>query len=125
PPVSTAAERAYENRLDRFTPPGVVDNQYVTWVFEYGVFGAVLCAGFLALLLSPLRQPLGNDARHLAAALVGTFVAIACLGVTAWEEAPTDLLAALVLVHFLARKRAHGNPGAGSRGRTRPIESAT
>jgi hypothetical protein len=77
--------------------PGVVDNQYVSWLFEYGVVGAALGMAWLLVLLCPLVRRPESLSLALAAAFTGVFVAAAAIGVNVWEESPTDLLAALVL----------------------------
>lgn len=78
--------------------PGVVDDLYLSWLFQYGlIVGAVLSLGFAALLLSPLRTVPGRRPPHVAAALTGVFVVAAALAVNVWEETPTDFLAAVGL----------------------------
>jgi hypothetical protein len=107
PESRTPAERIWLHWF-RQTPaalqsggPGLVDNLYVSWVFQYGLLGLALCALWLALLLWPTFRPRGSPA-STAAALVGVFLAVAAIAVNVWEEAPTDLLAALVFAHGLA-----------------------
>ena len=107
PASRTPAERIWL-RWFRQTPaalqsggPGLVDNLYVSWVFQYGLLGLVLCGLWLAVLLWPTFRPIGAPPVN-AAALLGVFLAVAAVAVNVWEEAPTDLLAALVFAHALA-----------------------
>src|SRR5204862_6146355 len=47
----TPAERVTAGELFQGEPPGVVDNLYVTWIFEYGIFAVLPLAAWLGLLL--------------------------------------------------------------------------
>jgi len=91
------AERVRERRL--FTGPdaGVVDNQYVSWIFEYGVAGVVLCLVFVGGVLRPLFRRCDVPSLGVAAGLTGVFCVIAAVVVNVWEETPTDLVAGIIL----------------------------
>lgn len=115
PKWRTPAERIWQ-RWFRQTPaalqssgPGLVDNLYVSWVFQYGVLGLALCGLWLAVLFWPTFRPRGGSPMNTAA-LVGVFLAIAALAVNVWEEAPTDLLAALVFAHAFGTSRREQAP---------------
>jgi hypothetical protein len=77
---------------------GVVDNQYLAWVYQYGYLGgAVVCLlwlGFLGLaaLVAKALEPPG-----IAAQLVAGFALIAGVSVNIWEEFPPNLLLALAI----------------------------
>ena len=102
PPTRTPAERIWQRWFDR-TPaalqsdgPGLVDNLYVSWLWQYGLIGVVVCAVWLVVLLRPIWVPKTNPVA-ISAVLVGVFLVVAALAVNIWEEAPIDLLAAIVL----------------------------
>jgi hypothetical protein len=77
---------------------GVVDNLYLSWLFQYGiVIGGVLVLAWLAFLLAPLAASASPDAPSIAAELVGVFAVVAGIGVNAWEEFPLNLLIAISL----------------------------
>ncbi len=110
PKPRTRAERIWQRWFER-TPaalqsdgPGLVDNLYVSWSFQYGILGLGLCAAWLGVLLWPtVRRQRGSPG--LAAALVGVFLVVSAAAVNIWEEAPTDLLAALVFAIAFAASR--------------------
>lgn len=110
PPARTPAERVWDQWFQD-TPaalegdgPGLVDNLYVSWLWQYGLLGVLLIAAWLTILLRPLlsRQ---KDSRLVLASLVGVFLAVAALAVSVWEESPTDLLAALAFASAFGRPR--------------------
>ncbi len=107
PPASTKAQAVYERFLGDAVRPGVVDNLYVSWLFQYGLVGVLLCGAWLAVLLKPFRAAPGDASRALAARLIGVFLVVAALAVNIWEEAPVDLIAALVIAQtFAIRERS-------------------
>jgi len=112
PPPRTPAERIWNSWFDK-TPaalqsdrPGLVDNIYVSWVYQYGVLGIAFCCLWLAALLLPFRQRRG-EAAVLAAIGTGVVLAAAGIAVNVWEEAPTDFLAAIVFACALGRPAAN------------------
>ena len=117
PPPRTPAERVWERWFAR-TPaalegdgPGLVDNQYVSWLYEYGLLGVGLCAAWLGALLWPLASR-SKETAVVAARAVGVFVAVAGVAVSVWEEAPTDLFVAILLAVAWSesRRRPRGRP---------------
>ena len=104
PRPADPALRVYEKRFRQEAGPGVVDNQYVAWIFEYGVLGVALCFAWLTACLLPLAGR-ALDALQRAAAFVGVFLVVAAVPVNLWEEAPTDLLAAFVFGFWLSSRR--------------------
>jgi hypothetical protein len=110
PKPRTPAERIWDRWFAR-TPaalqsdgPGLVDNLYVSWIFQYGIIGVVLCGLWLAVLAVPTLKRKERSSMT-AAALVGIFLIVAAATVNVWEEAPTDLLAALVFGIAFAEER--------------------
>jgi hypothetical protein len=102
-PARRIFERIYQRTLDPNAvagfQPGVVDNQYLSWLFQYGfVFGITLCLLWLGILLVPfvVRVP---AAVGLSALMFGAFLAVTSVAVNVWEESPIDLLAALTWAH--------------------------
>ena len=91
--------------------PGTVDNQYVSWVFQYGIFGGVLCVVWLGVLLVPLVRRGELRSLALGGGFCAAFLAAAGLGVNIWEESPADLLGAVVLGLAFAAIRSR-NPNA-------------
>jgi hypothetical protein len=77
---------------------GVVDNQYLAWVYQYGWFGGLLICfawvGFLGWVA--LRREV-TSAAGMAAQLVAGFAVISAVSVNIWEEFPINLLIALVV----------------------------
>jgi len=110
PPPRNEAERIW-NRWFARTPaalegdgPGLVDNLYVSWIYQYGVLGVALCLVWIVLLLWPaLRRHKGCATR--TATLVGAFLVVSAIAVSVWEESPTDFLAAIVFAHAYAEVR--------------------
>src|SRR5207244_3015504 len=100
--ATTKAQDIYNRQVDRGELPGLVDNQYVSWLFEYGVLGVLICGLWVAFLLGPMFRAVGPSSLVLAARLVGVFVLVAALAVNVWEESPTDLVAALVISQAVA-----------------------
>lgn len=110
PPPRTPAERVWQRWFER-TPaalegdgPGLVDNLYVNWLYQYGLLGLGLCALWLGSLIWPLTRPEKGPAL-CAAVGVGAFLAVAATAVSVWEESPTDLLAAVVFAHAYSEAR--------------------
>jgi hypothetical protein len=104
PAPRSPAERIWQRWFDR-TPAalqsdgaGLVDNLYVSWLWQYGLLGLAICGAWVALLLWPLFAR-KKSAAVTSAALVGVFLIVGAAAVNIWEEAPTDLLAALVFAH--------------------------
>jgi len=112
--TDTPAERVYDRVSHRGTPlagtsPGVVDNLYLSWLFQYGLlFGTVLCWAWAVLLLRPLLLP-GRSSPLVAARLWGVFLVVAACAVSVWEEFPTDLLTAIVLGQGFAASAESGH----------------
>jgi hypothetical protein len=79
------------------TAPGVVDNLYLSWLFQYGyVLGAGLCVIWAGVLLWPtVRRRRDEDALVSAMRLWGLFLLLAALVVNIWEEFPVDFLVAI------------------------------
>jgi len=110
PPPRNNAERVW-NRWFARTPaalegdgPGLVDNLYVSWLYQYGVLGAALCLLWIgALLLPALRRHKGPATT--TATLVGAFLLVSAVAVSVWEEFPTDFLAAIVFAHAFSEMR--------------------
>lgn len=101
PEPRTPAEQVWQRWFEK-TPaalqsdgPGLVDNLYVSWAFQYGIAGVALCALWATLLLWPTILPRKGVATT-AAALVGVFLVVAAVAVNVWEEAPVDFLVAVV-----------------------------
>ncbi len=111
PTPRTPAERIW-NSWFKETPaalegsgPGLVDNLYVSWIFQYGLLGVLLCLLWLRVLLQPaFRRPVGSVA--MTATLVGGFLVFASSAVAVWEESPTDFFAALFFALAVAESRA-------------------
>ncbi len=101
PLAPTAAERVKE-RIGLSAPAGVVDNQYVSWVFEYGLLGGFLCLMWVVLFVAPIVVRLPAGAVTRAGRMIGVFVVVSALGVNAWEETPTDFLAAVFAAPVVA-----------------------
>lgn len=89
---------------------GVVDNQYLSWLYEYGILGgAMLCALFATALLAPFRlrfdQLIVPLEMRITAALVGVFLVVAALSVNVWEEFPLNFIASVILGLLLRGSR--------------------
>jgi hypothetical protein len=128
-PTLRVYDRVWQATLDpenhlRGTGPGVVDNQYVSWLFCYGLLGVLLSLLWAGLLLAPAARRRNPGSLGLAAAFVGCFVALAGLGVNVWEEAPTDLFAAIVLAQAYAGMRLRRRRAAKADGQERIGPSA-
>lgn len=101
-PALRVFQRVYDRTADPTSAlsgigPGVVDNQYVSWLFQYGVLGVLLGLAWLAFLCAPLALRGARPSVCVAGALVGVFTAVTALAVNVWEEAPTDFLVGIVL----------------------------
>jgi O-antigen ligase len=81
----------------------LVDNLYVSWLFQYGLLGAALCLVWFAVLLRPVLAVRRNSA-VTAASLVGVFLVVGASTVSLWEESPTDFLAAIVFAFAIGWK---------------------
>jgi hypothetical protein len=108
---ATPAEAVYEKAFG-LEEVGVVDNLYLSWIFQYGILGVGLCALWLWVLLRPLAGRLRNDAPALSARLVGVFLVVGAVAVNIWEEAPIDFYAAAIFAIALSwdrlrRRRSH------------------
>jgi hypothetical protein len=103
---ATPAQRAYERVMQPRIAIGVVDNQYVSWLFEYGLFGIVLCGLWIAGSVWPLTRRFPDVPLTFAVRFVGVFLLVGALTVNVWEESPTDLLAAIVVGQAFALRRA-------------------
>jgi hypothetical protein len=117
PPARSSAERIWQRWFGQ-TPaalqsdgPGLVDNLYVSWIWQYGLLGFIACLAWLSLLLRPVLTAKRTPA-SVTAALVGAFLIAGGVAVNIWEEAPTDFLAALVLAIGLAAARPRPAPPA-------------
>lgn len=96
--------------------PGVVDNLYLSWLFQYGLLlGALLCAVWLFSLGWFIVRRC-SFALPLAAALLAGFLLVAAFFVNVWEESPTDFLAALVLGQAFAAGARLVRPRRGQKG---------
>lgn len=108
PPPRSPAEKVYAEAFDDVldaTSAGVVDNLFLSWLFQYGfVGGAILSVAWVGLLLAPWRMRVDASAT-VAARLTGVFVVVAALGVNVWEEFPTDLAAGLILAAAFGCRR--------------------
>ena len=92
-------------------PVGVVDNQYLSWLFQYGIAGgSLLCVLWLAALSLPLVAAARSAPLTMAAGLVAVFLAVAGVAVNVWEEAPTDLLAGIIIGLFAAHPKLRPDP---------------
>ena len=100
----TPAEHAYERFLSPSVRPGVVDNQYVAWIFDFGLVGVGLCLVWIGVLLSPMFARARGPAL-VAARLTGVFLLVGAVAVDIWEEAPTDLVAAVFFALAVASVR--------------------
>jgi len=118
-PARTPAElvyrRAFAGQSDKVAagrlPVGVVDNQYLSWLFQYGIAGgSLLCVLWLAALSLPLVAAARSAPLTMAAGLVAVFLAVAGVAVNVWEEAPTDLLAGIIIGLFAAHPKLRPDP---------------
>ena len=109
-PERTPAERIWKRWFED-TPaalegdgPGLVDNLYVSWLFQYGLLGVALCFAWVGALLWPMvgRR---RSSPTIAAALVGVFLVVSATAVSVWEESPTDVLSAFILAFAFAEAR--------------------
>jgi hypothetical protein len=99
------AEQIYRSVKGKLGPegvagagPGVVDNLYLSWLFQYGgLLGSVLCALWAAALLWPMVASFAPRSLLLTARLWGVFLIVAAFTQDIWEKVPVDLVAALVL----------------------------
>jgi hypothetical protein len=90
-------------RTETLVRRGVVDNQYLLWLYQYGYLGGIaLClvwfVGLGALLLS--TRPAGPAG--IAAQLLAGYALIAALSSNMWEEFPFNILLALIIGVALA-----------------------
>ena len=77
---------------------GIVDNQYLTWLYQYGVIlGGALCLTWLSLLLTPLIVRSADPLIDALALLVGIFSVVAAISANFWEEFPPNLILAIVM----------------------------
>jgi hypothetical protein len=92
--------------------PGVVDNLYLAWLYQYGfLLGVVLCVVWALVLLRPaLERGRDDDALVVTMRLWGLFVVVAALVVNIWEEFPVDFLVALGFAFLYGSKRARAEP---------------
>ncbi len=110
----TEAERIYARVRRKLGPaalggtaPGVVDNLYLSWLYQYGfVLGALLCFAFIGVLLRPLRGAGESSPLELAMRFWGVFLVVGALAVNIWEEFPTDLIAAIGFAQLYAASRS-------------------
>lgn len=99
--AQTEAERVYARvHKDRRSlvgaHAGVVDNLYLSWLFQYGiVLGGLLCIIFVGVLLRPMRSGLEGNPLAVTMQLWGLFLVLGALVVNIWEEFPVDFLVAL------------------------------
>ncbi|MEX2155166.1 MAG: hypothetical protein WD825_17605 [Gemmatimonadaceae bacterium] len=97
--------------FERAAPPDpatspVVDNLYLSWLYQYGLlFGVALAVVWVAVLLAPMLSD-RRDLAATAAALVGVFAAVSSLGVNVWEEFPVGLIIGAVMGVYFASKPA-------------------
>jgi len=112
PPGRTPAERVYLAAFPRVldqAEPGGVDNQYLAWLFQYGVItGSGISLVWIGLLLWPGLRTGGSAL--VAARSTAVFAIVAASAVNIWEEFPTDLLVSLVLAASLAVARHASDP---------------
>jgi hypothetical protein len=77
---------------------GVVDNLYLSWLYQYGVFlGLALSLIWIVVLLRLVAAPHLRQSLPIACALLGIFFMVAGISVSVWEEFPLDMLLAVVL----------------------------
>ncbi len=87
-----------DDRMSLVLRRGVVDNQYLAWVYQYGWLGGVLiCLAWLALLGAVAFSRTATGPAGASAQLVAAFSVIAAVSVNIWEEFPSNLLLALVV----------------------------
>ena len=98
----------------RGTAPGVVDNLYLAWLFQYGlVLGFVLCAAWAFLPVRPtILAREDDDALVVAMRLWGLFLVVAALVVNIWEEFPVDFLVAVGFALLYGSGRRARSPAA-------------
>jgi hypothetical protein len=82
---------------------GVVDNQYLAWLYQYGyIGGAVICLLWVGFLGAVLLDRAAVGAAGIAAQLVAGFALIAGVSVNVWEEFPINFLLAVLIGLSLA-----------------------
>ena len=88
----------------------VVDNQYLSWLYQYGVvLGIVIAALWVLTMLRPFAFPSRTPA-GVAGELVGVFAVVAAVGVNVWEEFPVNFIVAASLAMSLAAYRGERLP---------------
>jgi hypothetical protein len=89
------------------TRPGVVDNLYLSWLFQYGVpLGAALGLLWALLLLRPtIAARDDDDSLVVTMRLWGLFLVVAALVVNIWEEFPVDFIVAIALALLYGSSR--------------------
>lgn len=101
----------------------VVDNQYLSWLYQYGLlFGLVICGTFVVACLRPTpRGRARNTHEGVSAQLVGMFSLTAAFAINVWEEYPVNLLLALVIaVAWTARESSAADDPSAADGLSRP-----
>src|SRR3954447_18684755 len=82
---------------------GVVDNQYLAWLYQYGyIGGALVCLLWVGFLGAVLLDRTAVGAAGIAAQLVAGFALIAAMSVNVWEEFPINFLLAVLIGLSLA-----------------------
>lgn len=101
---------------------GVVDNQYVAWLYSYGIIGGGLLIGawMWALIGRLTRQPYA-EAAEAAGQLVAAFSIIAAIAANFWEEFPQGFMLALIFVVSIGGARR----GPGSSGESTTVNRAS
>lgn len=76
----------------------VVDNQYLTWVIQYGlVIGLLLILAWVGVLTRAITGPKIAAPPQVAAQIVAGFALVAGVAVNIWEEYPLNMLLAISL----------------------------
>ena len=77
---------------------GVVDNQYVSWLVQYGVFGGTMIIVIWLMVLFG-RAVVSSSRSPVVAAgqLMAIFAAVGALGVNIWEEHPMNMFLAITM----------------------------
>jgi O-Antigen ligase len=87
-----------ETDLPQLLRRGVVDNQYLAWLYQYGFLGGLLiCAAWIGFLGWVALVRTSAVAEGVAAQLGAGFALIAGMSVNIWEEFPMNLLLALLI----------------------------
>jgi hypothetical protein len=96
--AGVAVERLKEAAPDPNEEKGVVDNQYVAWLVQYGVFGGTAIIVIWAIVLLGRAVVTSSRSPMVAAGqLLAIFAAVGAMGVNIWEEHPMNLFLAITM----------------------------